>query len=171
MAITVEQREPMGAETAEPARVVLFDGVCHLCNRTVDFLIRHDRRRRLRFASLQSETGNRLLEARARGRADEEREAGRAGGAGRAGAGSPGPRTYQTVVFVDGDRVHERSSGALRIVGALGWPWRLAMGFLLVPRPLRDLAYDWVARNRYRWFGQRRTCRLPGPEERGRFLA
>jgi predicted DCC family thiol-disulfide oxidoreductase YuxK len=170
-------------------RVVLFDGVCNLCNRSVDFLVRHDRAQRLRFAPLQSETGRALLRrtgfdllvsstaggnvaARSLGnRRKRPRTAGREAGApgSRGASGSGGDPS--TIVFVEGDRTHLKSSAGLRLLGALGWPWRIFLMFLLIPRPLRDLGYDWIARNRFRWFGRRDTCRVPSPEERARFLA
>jgi len=126
---------------------VLFDGECNLCNGAVDFLLCRDPRGRLRFAALQSPAAARLL----------------------AGARAPTPLPDSLVLVADG-AVHVRSGAALRIVARLRWPWPLLFVFWLVPRPLRDLAYDFVARRRTRWFGRRSSCRVPTPEERGRFL-
>lgn len=134
-------------------RIVLFDGNCNLCNSSVDFLLRHDRAGRLRFAPLQSEIARALL-ARVSVEAMDQTN------------GDP-----SAIAFLDGDRIHFKSSAALRLFRVLGWPWRFFAIFLLVPKPLRDLVYDWIARNRFRWFGRRETCRLPSPEERSRFLA
>jgi predicted DCC family thiol-disulfide oxidoreductase YuxK len=127
--------------------VVVFDGVCGLCNATVDFLMRRDRRKRLRFASNQSAAGRALL---ARFGVD--------------------PEDVRTVYLIEGDRLSRKSSAALRIARTLGLPWKLAYALVIVPRFLRDAVYDWVARNRYKWFGKKETCRLPTPEERARFL-
>ena len=130
--------------------IVVFDGVCNLCNAAVDFLLRHDRSGALRFASAQGPTGSALLGV----------EAGDDGSV-------PDPDTI--VVAVDGQLL-ERSDAVLALVGHLGWPWRAASVGRVVPRPVRDAAYDLIARNRYRWFGRKETCRLPSPEERARFL-
>ena len=132
----------------ESVAVVLFDGVCNLCNGTIDFLLRRDRRDRLRFASLQSPAGRRLTDAH--------------------GITTDPP---ESMVLIDEGGAHVRSDAALRIARRLGGFWGLvgATGRIL-PRSLRDAAYNWVARNRYRWFGTRDSCRLPTPEEADRFL-
>jgi predicted DCC family thiol-disulfide oxidoreductase YuxK len=127
--------------------VILFDGVCNLCNGSVDFVIRRDAAAVFRFASLQSEAGRALL--RKHGLPDDD---------------------LDTMVLVDEAGVHTRSTAALRIVRRLRAPWPLLYACIVLPRPLRDAAYRLVARNRYRWFGRRETCRLPSPSEQGRFL-
>jgi len=137
---------PSEPKQGEPA-VVLFDGECNLCNGAVQFLLRRDPRGRLRFASLQSPAAARRL----------------------AGARAPQPLPDSLVLIADG-AVHVRSGAALRIAARLRWPWPLLCVLWLVPRPLRDLAYDFVARRRTRWFGRRSSCRVPTPAERGRFL-
>ena len=129
-------------------RVVLFDGVCSLCNGTVDLLLARDARRRLAFGSLQSDGAQAYL----------------------ARAGRDADALLDSVVLIDGDGVHERSEAALRIARALGGPWALLAGLRVVPAPVRDAVYDWVAARRYRWFGRRETCRLPSPAERDRFV-
>lgn len=127
------------------ASVILFDGVCNLCNAWVDFVVRHDPEGRFRFAALQSEAAGDLLR------------------------GAP-PDLPDSIVLVEDGTVWVRSTAALRVARGLGLPWSLAWIFILVPRSVRDAVYDWVARNRYRWFGRRDTCRIPTPEERARFL-
>jgi len=128
--------------------IVLFDGVCHLCEGAVRFAIRRDPGARLRFAPLQSPLGRALL---ARHGLD--------------------PDALDAVVLVDGDGAHQRSTAALRIAAGLRAPWRwLAPPLLLVPRGLRDAVYGWVARRRHRWFGRRAECLVPTPELRARFL-
>lgn len=128
--------------------IVLFDGVCHLCAGVVRFAIARDPAARFRFAPLQSPLGRALL---ARHGYD--------------------PDAIDAVVLVDGDGAHDRSTAALRIAAGLRAPWRwLAPPLLLVPRPLRDAVYGWVARHRYRWFGRSDDCLVPTPEIRSRFL-
>jgi predicted DCC family thiol-disulfide oxidoreductase YuxK len=131
-----------------PQPLVLFDGVCGLCNRFVDFVLARDRGARLRFAPLQSEHGRALLAA----------------------AGLD-PDALDSVVLVRGGRAYRESAAALRVLAELGLPWSLCAAALAIPAPLRDAVYRFVARNRYAWFGLRETCRLPTPEERTRFLA
>lgn len=127
--------------------IVLFDGVCNLCNRSVQMILRHDREARFRFASLQSPVGERLRDELGidRGKVD-------------------------SVILVEGDRWYKESDAALRIAGGLGGLWKALQVFRLIPPPLRDAAYRLIARNRYRWFGRRETCWLPTPELRERFL-
>ena len=127
--------------------VLLFDGICNLCNGTVQFLLRIDRRKKLFFSSLQSDTGQRILQA----------------------YHFSGP-PLQTVVFCSGPRYFTHSNAILEVCRVLGFPWSLLYLFKAVPRPLRDLLYRWVARNRYRWFGKKESCLLPTPALRQRFL-
>ena len=127
--------------------VILFDGECNLCDWSVRFVVRHDPRARFRLAALQSPVGRRLLAER--------------GG---------DPRGIDSVVLIEGERWYARSEAALRIARGLAGPWRLLSALRIVPRPLRDWAYDAVARNRFRWFGRRDACLLPTPALRERFL-
>ncbi|MCB2378345.1 thiol-disulfide oxidoreductase DCC family protein [Hymenobacter sp. BT635] len=134
---------------ATPAATILFDGVCNLCNGFVQFIIRRDPAGYFRFASLQSEAGRALLAEH-----------------GLALAGT-GP---ETVMLVEDNRVYTHSTAVLRIARHLGGAWPLLYAFRLIPAFLRDAAYRFVARNRYRWFGQQHACLLPSSELRGRFL-
>jgi predicted DCC family thiol-disulfide oxidoreductase YuxK len=129
--------------------VVLFDGVCNLCNRGVNFLIDRDPGGELRFAALQSMAA-----------ADVLRSLGHA---------LPAPEP-DTILLVEGGRVYERSTAALRIARHLAGGWRLLAVFALVPRPLRDLVYRWIAAHRYAWFGKASACRVTTPELQARFL-
>ncbi|MCA9728374.1 MAG: thiol-disulfide oxidoreductase DCC family protein [Candidatus Eisenbacteria bacterium] len=144
-----------------PERVVLFDGVCSLCNRGIDFLIRHDRAGRLRFAPLQSDAARALL-------ATLGTSASTSMGREITGADVPPPRS---VVYVAEGRVYLRSEAVLRLLADLGRGWRLVRVLGIVPVSWRDAFYDWVARNRYAWFGKSNTCRIPTAEERSRFLS
>lgn len=131
---------------AEPP-VLLFDGVCNLCNAAVQWVLLRDRRGLFRFAALQSEVGKRLL--REHGMDTEN---------------------IDTVVLVQEREVFLRSDAALEIAWKVGGFWRIFYIFKIVPRFLRDVVYDFVARNRYRWFGRQAACMLPRPEWSGRFL-
>ncbi|MET0795596.1 MAG: thiol-disulfide oxidoreductase DCC family protein [Polyangiaceae bacterium] len=133
-----------------PRVVVLFDGVCNLCNGSVNFLIDRDPHGALCFASLQSEEGGALLDSLGYRRS----------------RGDPG-----TIVLVENGRVYERSTAVLRALRHLNGGWRLLALFLVVPRAFRDLIYRAVATRRYQWFGKAEVCRVPTPELRARFLA
>jgi predicted DCC family thiol-disulfide oxidoreductase YuxK len=126
--------------------IILFDGVCGLCNGVVNFLLRSDKKSRFRFAPLQSDAGQALLRVH----------------------GLP-PDYLDSVVYVDERGAWVQSTGVLRMFRKLGFPYSLLTVFLLAPRFLRDPAYDWICRNRYRWFGTQ-ACRVPTPEEKERFL-
>jgi predicted DCC family thiol-disulfide oxidoreductase YuxK len=130
-----------------PHAVVLFDGVCNLCNGFVQFVIPRDPDGYFRFAALSSEAAARVLSTTRR----------------------EGP-LVDSVVLVEDGNVYVRSAAALRIARRLSFPWVLGYGLMIVPRPLRDAIYDLVARRRYRWFGRRETCMVPGPGVRDRFL-
>ncbi len=126
-------------------RIIFFDGVCGLCNRFVDGLLRADRKQQFRFAPLQGSTAQALLPP---GMAD----------------------ALESVVYLRNGMVLQRSDAALRIMMDLGG-WRVLYGsFFVVPRVVRNAVYNWIARHRYRWFGKHDTCRLPTLEERARFL-
>lgn len=126
---------------------ILYDGLCNLCHGAVYFLIERDPLKNLRFAPLQSESGQRIL---------SENEL---------------PKDFiESIVFVEKDGVHIHSSASLRACGYLRFPWPAIKVFLLVPRPLRDLIYKWIVNNRYRWFGKREECPVPDPKDSDRFL-
>ena len=133
-----------------PEAIILFDGVCNLCNATVRFVIRRDPHARFRFAALQGDAARRLCAER----------------------GLPVPAASEPdsiIVLIDG-RALERSDAAMAIAGGLRFPWPLLGALRVIPRPLGDWAYRLVARNRYRWFGWRDTCMLPTPELRARSI-
>lgn len=137
----------------ESGPIILYDGVCGLCNRLVQFLLKRDKHERLRFASLQSEFAKRVLT--------------------RHGIDPKDLDTVQVVVNYErlNERVLGRSDAILRAGYELGSPWNvLATVARIVPRPLRDVVYRFVARNRYYIFGKYETCMLPDPKQRHRFL-
>lgn len=129
--------------------VLVFDGVCNLCNWAVRFIIARDRREYFRFASLQSESGAEFLR-------DCEPVTG-------------GVDT-DTVVLVEDGKCFTRSTAALRVLRRLSPWWRWLYFLILVPRPLRDMIYRVIARNRYRWFGRKEQCMIPTPGIQNRFL-
>ncbi len=131
----------------QPA-VVLFDGVCQFCDRSVRFLLPRDREGRLRFAALQSHAGRELLE-RFHLPAD----------------------ALETMVLVEGDRAFTKSTAVLRVLRLLPGAWPALSVLMGIPKPLRDRFYDWFAAHRYQWFGRRDSCFVPTPELRHRFLA
>ena len=132
--------------------MLLYDGLCGFCDGTVQFVMARDRRRRLRFAALQGEFARAVV------------------------ARHPALAGLDSLILVERDdptgpeRVYVRSEGVLRIARHLGGPWRLAALASVLPRSLRDLAYDGFARVRYRVFGRRLTCSIPTPEQRALFL-
>ena len=128
--------------------IVLFDGGCGLCSRTVRFLLRHDARGRMRFAPLGSGAAAAVLRAR---------------------GVSPGDLP-DSVVVVDAEGVHLWSTAVLRLAPELRAPWSWLRAMAIVPRPLRDLVYRMIARNRVRWFGSADVCAMLSPAERPRFL-
>jgi predicted DCC family thiol-disulfide oxidoreductase YuxK len=136
---------PPGVGADDP--VLLFDGVCNLCNGAVRFVIGHDPEARLRLASIQSPPGQAILRW----------------------LGMPTDR-FDTMVLVEHGRAYTKSNAALRIARHFGAPWSWLAAFVMLPTGFRDWFYDNVAQNRYRWFGRTETCMVPTPELRKRFL-
>lgn len=137
-------------ETSGAAPVLLYDGVCGFCNKTVQMILDRDRRGTLRFAALQSDYGRAVV--------SRHREL----------------EGVDSVVFVEssaeGERVYVRSSAALKVASYLGGIWKVFLFAYVVPRPVRDYLYDLFARNRYRFFGKYDQCMLPPAAARARFL-
>jgi predicted DCC family thiol-disulfide oxidoreductase YuxK len=134
------------------AHLVLYDGVCGLCNRLLQFLLKHDQREVFCFAALQSDTGK-MMVARS--------------------GGDPGELTSFYVVAdfrTRGARVFTRSDAAVFVASQLGWPWKTLSLARWLPQTLRNGAYDLIARSRYRIFGRYDQCLLPAPEHRRRFV-
>ncbi len=127
--------------------ILLFDGVCNLCNGTVQFIIKHDKKAIFRFASLQSETAQNLLTEH-----------------------QIPIKNLESVVLISQNRIFTHSDAPLEIAYLLGSFWRFFYIFKLIPSVFRNAIYNWVARNRYRWFGKEESCWLPTAELKARFL-
>lgn len=141
-----------GPPHTEGAHLVLYDGVCGLCNRLLQFLLEHDRRAAFSFASLQSPAGRALVE-RFGGNPDEL-------------------SSFHVVANYRAShaRMFSRSSAALFVASQLGWPWKLAVLLRVLPAASLDRVYNVIARNRYRMFGRYEQCPTPRPEFRDRFV-
>jgi predicted DCC family thiol-disulfide oxidoreductase YuxK len=135
------------ATVADEGPVLLFDGVCNLCNGAVQFVIERDPEGRIRFASLQSAVGQAVLD-----RLDLPTD------------------ELETVVLLEGDRAYTRSAAAIRVCELLGGPYRTASVGWLLPRRVRDRLYAFVAEHRYEWFGRKDQCTMPTPELQARFV-
>ncbi|MEC8682866.1 MAG: thiol-disulfide oxidoreductase DCC family protein [Bacteroidota bacterium] len=128
-------------------KIILFDGVCNLCNGAINFIIKHDPKGIFKFASLQGETGQKLLTQH-----------------------NIDPEETDSIVLIDNDQVSVKSSAALRIAKNLNQGYPLLFGFMIIPTFIRNGVYDFIAANRYKWFGKKESCMLPTPELRSRFL-
>lgn len=132
-------------KTVQPANIVFFDGVCNLCNRSVDFLIRNDKRANLLFAPLQGKTALSLI--------------------------SPEMiSNLSSIIYLRKGIIYQRSTAAIMACWDIDWWWKWTCIFLIVPPFIRNAVYDYVAKNRYRWFGQKESCRMPTLAEKIRFL-
>ncbi|TNE73801.1 thiol-disulfide oxidoreductase DCC family protein [bacterium] len=128
--------------------IVYFDGVCNLCNASVDFIIKRDLKAKFKFASLQSDLGQKILQENQFNSDD-----------------------YDSFILEQNGNVYIKSSAAIRVAMQIGFPWSLLGVFLAIPPFIRNIVYSFIAKNRYKWFGKKETCRLPTPEERARFIA
>ena len=142
--VTVDD-DPLAELGSRP--VLLFDGTCNLCNRTVQEIIPRDPTGKIAFAPLQSDIGRALQE---RHGFDTE--------------------NLDTVILVEGNSVHTKSDAAIRVSELLGWPYAALVVGRLVPRELRNELYDFVAENRYDWFGRKDQCMVPDEDVSDRFL-
>jgi predicted DCC family thiol-disulfide oxidoreductase YuxK len=127
--------------------IILFDGVCNLCNATVQFILKNDKKQRFTFASQQSIFGQLTLK--------------------RIGLPASNPNSF---VLLEGEKIYTHSTGALRVFRHLGGIWKLLYAFIIVPRFIRDGVYNFIAANRYKWFGKKESCYMPSPELKIRFL-
>jgi predicted DCC family thiol-disulfide oxidoreductase YuxK len=137
----------MSAAQEQKPFIVLFDGVCNLCNSSVQFILKRDKKHKFVFGSLQGKAGELYLTRFHRSTTD-----------------------YTSFMLVEGNKLYTRSTAALRMLKHLGGGWKLFYAFIIVPKLLRDAVYNLVARNRYKWFGTRYACWVPTPELKERFL-
>lgn len=130
-----------------PEPILLFDGLCNLCNGVVQWLIVRDQHGRLRYASLQSKIGQQIQEQH-----------------------GLDPTKLDSLILYENGKLLFKSNAVLRLADWLSWPYRILCFFSWMPLFIRDGLYDWVARNRYRWFGKKEACMLPKAEWKDRFL-
>ena len=128
--------------------IIFFDGVCNLCNASIDFVIRHDTNDRFLVGALQDELSRRILSNY-----------------------QVDPNYLDSLVLLENGEIFYRSTAALKIAKKLTGFAPLLYPLILLPKFLRDPVYDWIGRNRYRWYGKKSTCRLPTPEEKAKFLS
>lgn len=129
-------------------KIILFDGVCNLCDNTVQFIIKHDKDDLFRFVALQSETGQQIIKH----------------------IGIDQSKTDSIILYEPGNAYYLKSQAALRIAKELDGLYSLLDIFLVFPKWLSDKVYDYVARNRYKWYGKKNECMLPTPELKAKFL-
>lgn len=127
--------------------LILFDGVCNLCNSSIDFILKRDRKNRFLVGPLQDPIGQKILNK----------------------YGIPGSY-LESLIVIENGQAFSRSTGALKIARHLSGLWPIFYPLILIPSFLRDPIYNWIGKNRYRWFGKKETCRLPTPEEKAKFL-
>jgi predicted DCC family thiol-disulfide oxidoreductase YuxK len=127
--------------------IILFDGVCNLCNGVVQFIIPRDPNRYFYYAALQSEAGHQLMKQY-----------------------HHSTKEINSVILIQNGKLYTKSTAALLMARKLPGLWSILAIFIVIPRFLRDPIYNWVARNRYKWFGQKKECMMPTPETKMRFL-
>ena len=134
-------------QKSDAQKVVLFDGVCNLCNSTVQFLLKRDQQKKFLFASLQGEYGKKI---QSQFQLNEQE--------------------MQSFIFQDGNAVYTKSTGALWVLFHLGGIWKATICLIVIPPFIRDAVYLFIAKNRYKWFGKKESCWLPNPAFKERFL-
>lgn len=127
--------------------IILFDGVCNLCNSSVNFVIKRDKQSVFKFATLQSEIAQKILTNN-----------------------NLSPTDFSSFVFIENGKVYIRSTAALKVCNYLKGLWPLMYGFIIIPKRIRDGIYNWISKNRYRWFGKKEVCMIPTPDIKARFL-
>ena len=128
-------------------RIVYFDGVCNVCNASVQFIIKRDKKARFKFAPLQGVNGQKILEKLNKDNTE-----------------------FDTFILSENDKIYQKSTAALRVIKELSGLWPLLYGFIIIPAFIRDFFYGLIAGNRYRLFGKKESCMVPTPEIKSRFL-
>jgi predicted DCC family thiol-disulfide oxidoreductase YuxK len=139
--------DPAVPEFSDDRPILIFDGVCVLCSRSVNFVLRHDKRDRFRLLAAQTPIGQAIYKHY-----------------------SLNPTDFETIILLFGGKPWLKSESVIQTAMLLGFPWSCARILRIFPRALRDRVYEWIARNRFRIFGRRETCYLPTAETRARFL-
>jgi len=129
-------------------KLLLFDGVCNLCNSSVQYIIKHDKKNIFMFSTLQSDTSQKIIKEY---KIDIN-------------------KTDSIILYSPKKGIDYKSTAALKIAYHLGFPNNLMSVFLIIPSPIRNWVYDYIAKNRYKWFGKRETCMIPPPEIKSKFL-
>jgi predicted DCC family thiol-disulfide oxidoreductase YuxK len=127
--------------------IILFDGVCNFCNGAIYFVLKQDKKGIFKFAPLQSEAGQRLLQHY-----------------------NLSMKEFDSFILIDKGKVYKKSAASLRVMNKLPWYWKEAQILRMIPTAFRDAIYDFIAKNRYKWFGKKEQCMVPTPELRSRFL-
>ncbi len=128
--------------------ILIFDGVCNFCNGFINGIIDRDPKGKIKFAALQSEAGKKILKKYK----------------------ISNTKVKDSLIFIEGERYNTRSTAFLNIMKYLKFPYFLLYGFIIIPRCIRDSIYEFISKNRYKWFGKRATCRMPTKELKDRFL-
>ncbi|WP_291720844.1 thiol-disulfide oxidoreductase DCC family protein [Bernardetia sp.] len=148
METLVQKQEKLNfQEVAQNKTIILFDGVCNLCNGAINFVIDKDKNNNFHFASLQSEFGQALLAHFGRDTAD-----------------------FDSMIVYENGKIRTKSTAALRIAAGLSGGWKFFSVFKIIPTVIRNAVYNLIARNRYKWFGQKNECRIPTPELKAKFV-
>ena len=129
-------------------KIILFDGVCNLCNSSINYVIDHDKQDVFRFVSLQSDLGKTIQEY----------------------LGIENNSLDTIILYVPDEAYYIKSTAAIKVMSEFLGVWKLTKLFLILPSPIRDLVYNYVAKNRYKWYGKQESCRIPTPELKTKFL-
>ena len=127
--------------------IILFDGVCNLCNASVNFIIKHDKKAHFKFASLQSDAAKEILLQY-----------------------NSKKINLDSIILIENNAVYEKSTAALKISKNLTGGFKLLYALIIIPKFIRDWVYYFIAENRYKWFGKKESCMIPSPEIKSRFL-
>ena len=128
--------------------IILFDGVCNLCNNSIQFIIKRDKKQHFLFASLQSDAAQDILLQFQLKNSD-----------------------FDSIIFIENGKIYQKSTAILKISTYLGGLWKLNYGFIIIPKFIRDTIYSFIAKNRYKWFGKKNVCMIPTKELKIRFLS
>jgi len=129
-------------------KIILFDGVCNLCNSSINYVIDHDKNDVFRFVSLQSDLGKTIQDY----------------------LGIENTSLDTIILYIPDEAYYIKSTAALKVINEFSGVWKLTQLLLILPSPIRDLVYNYVAKNRYKWYGKENSCRIPTPELKTKFL-